>query len=222
MKKKISKIVILISIIGLMTGCKKEIQHETKKVTSKEATQNIVEPKINDNSIDIGLYENEEGTRVLVETLNIPFPQLQDIIVLETYYTKDKTLIQGKQKELWDEYKKKYENIDDYKVGYHIQFKTNKEEINKTILNPKDVESFFNYIQIYLYDDIHQTNSWYSHVEKITEETILTSIKLTGSIYIDQVISPIRLKVFTYQEKDLDNQNNYTGNNQYEIIINKK
>lgn len=219
MKKRIIKIIILLLIL---TGCKNQKQ-ETKKVT-KEPMNNIIEPTIEEPSIDLGIYQNIEGTRKLVEKLEIPFPKLQDMISLEIYYAKEQELIKGTQKNIWTNYKDKQENIEENRIGFHINFKTKNEEFDKTILKPQDVESIFNYIQIYLYDDIHQINSWYSHVttEEFNDETIFTSIKLTGSIYIDEVVSPITLSVFSYKKDEIEKENKYIGRNEYKIEINRK
>ena len=75
---------------------------------------------------------------------------------------------------------------------------------------------------IYLYDDIHQEDgAWYSHVteEEFNENTILTSIKLTGSTLTNDINSDITLTVFTYDEDDFDESNNYRGISKDTIII---
>ena len=78
---------------------------------------------------------------------------------------------------------------------------------------------------VYLYDDIHQTGSWYSHIEDnaMNEDTILTTIKITTSTKINNVTSDIYLTVFTYNgEEDFDENGNYRGNSTYTTTIRKK
>ena len=58
--------------------------------------------------------------------------------------------------------------------------------------------------------------------EEFNDETIFTSIKLTGSIYIDEVVSPITLSVFSYKKDEIEKENKYIGRNEYKIEINRK
>ena len=125
---------------------------------------------------------------------------------------------------MWNTYYQNYQDIDSYKIGYHLEFETSTKKIDKTILKPSDTESIFEYIQVYLYDDINQESVSYSHItdDKITENTILTSIKLTASTKIDEIKTPITLIVFTYDNEDFDKNNHYRGNSSYQLTINRK
>lgn len=202
---------------------------ESRKETSKQETihnneeKDYVEPYVDENPITIGFYRNQNGTRNLISSYNSPLTLYQDIVSLEVYFTNEVTLI-GNQLDLWNQYYQNYPDIENYKIGYHISFQASDLEVNQTILNPSDVNSFFDYIQIYLYDDIHQDSEWYDHIsqEEVTEETIFTSIKLTASTKIDEINSPIKLSVFIYDSNDLDESGNYRGNNSYEIEINRE
>ena len=210
MKKKI----LIFLICFILLGCTQE-NNLTKKIINKKE-ENYVEPYIDTNPIQVGLYVNQNNKRYLTNEYKSSFPKYQDIVSLEVYYTNDNA-IEGNQKNIWDHYYGTYQNIENYKIGYHINFKTNEIEVNKTILSPKDIESFFDYIQIYLYDDIHQEGTWYDHIkeEEVTEETLYTSIKLTGSTKINEIISPITITAFTYQSNDLDEEGNYKGKSYY-------
>lgn len=223
----IKKLIILLCIITSLSACSLTDEQTAKPKQEKEQEklkQDYVEPYLDENPITLGLYQNQNGTKTLIATFDSPLTLYQDIASFEVYYTKEAT-ITGDQKILWNEYYQTYQNIDAYKIGYHISFETTSTgKIDKTILNPSDVESFFDYIQIYLYDDIHQNNSWYDHIttEEITEETRLTSIKLTASTKIDEITSPIILTAFTYDNDDFDENDNYKGNSSYQITINRK
>lgn len=220
----IKKIILSIVLVILLTSCttiKKQEVPQKKEVVQEE--KDYVDPYLDDNPIILGLYQNQKGIKTLITTINSPLTQYKDIASFEVYYTKE-TTINGNQKTLWTNYYQTYQNIDNYKIGYHISFETTSDKIDKTILTPTDVASFFDYIQIYLYDDINQTSNWYSHItsEEVTEKTKLTSIKLTASTKIDEVMSPITLTAFTYDNDDFDENNHYRGNSKYQITINRQ
>lgn len=220
------KIILSLILISTLTACSLLEESESKPKQEKvqeKLEQDYREPYLDENPIILGLYQNQSGTKTLITSFESPLTMYQDIASYEIYYTKD-TPLTGNQKTLWDSYYQIYQNIDSYKIGYHISFETTSGKVEKTILNPSDVESFFDYIQIYLYDDIHQDSSWYDHIttEEMTEETRFTSIKLTASTKIDEVTTPITLTAFTYDNDDFDENNHYRGNSSYQITINRK
>ena len=219
MKRRIIRGVLLFLLILCFMGCS-FVREESRKVDVKDVIHNIEEPRVDDKNILVGLYLDGK----LVNSYESSFPKLSDMVSFDVYYSRDEVLGNGSQKERWNSYYQNYEDIDDYRVGFRIQFKTDKEEFDKYIFNPGDVESFFNYIQIYLYDDIHQDGSFYSHVskEEFNDSVIFTSIKLTGSVYIDEVISPVILSVFVYNKSDIDSNGKYIGSNLYKIEIIRK
>jgi len=80
----------------------------------------------------------------------------------------------------------------------------------------------FDYVQLYLYDDVHkEIGAWYSHVteEEYNEDTLLTSIKLTASTNIDKIISNITVIAFSYDEDDFDEEGFYRGKSKWEVKI---
>ena len=107
------------------------------------------------------------------------------------------------------------------KIGYEVKvtLKTG-DELICTVKKPSDTGSIFTYVELYLYDDVHQPDgAWYSHLldEQVTDETLMTSIKVTTGEKIDEVQS-IYLTVFTYESNsDFDKGTgryiggNYTG-----------
>ena len=212
MKKKIIVLILCLTLLG----CTKTKEKPLTKTTIHKEEENYIEPYIDTNPITVGLYINQNNKRYLTNEYKSDFPVYQDIVSLEVYYTNE-TELSGSQKNIWNQYYSTYQEIDNYKIGYIINFKTNDIEVNKTILSPKDVESFFDYVQIYLYDDIHQESTWYDHIkeEEVKEETLYTSIKLTGSTRIKEIISPITVTAFTYQSNDIDIDGNYKGKNKY-------
>lgn len=221
--KKIIFSVIFLLLLTSCTNIEKQEVTKKKEVIQENKEKDYVDPYLDDNPIIVGLYQNQKGNKFLITSLNSPLTQYKDIASFEVYYTNENTM-SGNQKTLWNNYYQTYQDIDNYKIGYHINFETTSTKIDKTILSPTDIESFFDYIQIYLYDDINQNSSWYSHItnEEITEKTKLTSIKLTASTKIDEIISPITLTVFTYDFDDFDEFNHYRGNSKYQITINRE
>lgn len=178
---------------------------------------------IDNNPITVGLYKyyGRGKDRILIKDYITNWSYHNDISSFEVYYTNIYSISGNNQKDVFDDYKNIYNNIDNYHIGYIINFLTKDEEINKTIISPKDTEYFYKYLEVYLYDDYHRNGEWYSHTteEEFNDNTILTSIKLTAGKDISLIISDITLTVFTYDEDDFDNNGNYIGNSKYSIIV---
>lgn len=109
----------------------------------------------------------------------------------------------------------------DAKIGFYISFQLDDgTEISQTVLKPSDAAWFYDYLEIYLYDDIHQTG-WYSHLEDsdIQENTVISSIKLTSGSKISHV-GTIFLTAFIYNSTDnFDETGMYIGNVSETIAI---
>lgn len=229
MKNKL-KIFIIFCLLLTTIGCnlKKEEKNETKEINNEEPNITEAEPletPKEEYPIEVGLYIYESGKRTLVKEISSNYPIEKDIVSLEVYCTKEEILPALTQKELWEKYCGKYEKLNEYKIGYNIAYTTTEnKEISNAIIHPNDSIPIVNDIQTYLYDDIHQTSNWYSHVtpEDVKNETLYTSIKLTGSIKMDTVKSPVTVKAFFYKDDELDEDKKYIGNNYYEIKIIKE
>lgn len=114
-------------------------------------------------------------------------------------------------KKAWDGYK----NAENSKIGFRIDFELDSGKIiSKMLLKPSDSHEFFDYVEIYMYDDINQTPGvWYTHLEDddMREETIISSIKLTSGSRIAEV-GDITLTAFIYNGEDnFDEGGNYIG-----------
>ncbi len=215
----------LLLLFIVLVGCTN--QNITTNNVSNSINNVIEEDEyIDDNDIIIGLYKefNSNHQRELITTYNGPWNQYTDIMSFVTFASLEETISGSTFQTIWYDYWNRY-NSSNYKIGYYIYFTTTSGKVfEQTILSPGDGDWFFDYIQIYLYDDVHQQiGSWYSHItkEEMTDESILTSIKLTASTKIAEINSPIRLMVFTYDNDDFDENGYYRGNSKYEIIINK-
>lgn len=212
MKNKIFLILILL----LLTGC---VKGENIEISTAEKIDEIKETDIyvDDNPITIGIYENDIN---LVKECKLIKESRREII-LSFYYTNKENLGNNRQKENWNKFFYKYDNIDNYKIGFNFSFYVGETKIEKTILKP-EIFAFEPYFYIYIYDDINQPdNTFYSHLEEndINENTIFSSIKIFLMEPLN-ITSPIKFTVFTYNGiEDFDENNNYRGNSKYEINI---
>ena len=218
------RLIIMFFIMFLLVGCnsnnKNKVNDKDINIKDEVKKEEKIEDKyVDNNPIKLSLYVNKNK----IKDFNSPMNIYTDIVSLECYYTEDDRVIDGKFSDVFSNYYSKYTNIDNYKIGYRVKFSTSDGEFDKYIYRPRDVESYFNYIQTYLYDDIHQSSSWYSHLEdnNYTENSRLTSIKFTASTYIDRVTSNIEVTVFTYIDSDINEKGEYMGNSKYTVIIHK-
>lgn len=124
-------------------------------------------------------------------------------------------------KSIWNECWNAHGENSGTKVGFHLAFTlSDGTEISQTIRKPGDAKHFYEYLEVYLYDDIHQTG-WYSHLEDgdMTEGTMITSIKLTSGSRIGEV-GDIFLTAFLYTGEDcFDEEGNYIGTVQQTVKI---
>ena len=221
MRKILLSIVFLLVLCGCGVNNNKTVKEKSddNKEKREVVTTVVQDTYVDNNPIKQALYID----KIKQVNYDSPMTIYKDIVSLECYFTDDDKLINGNMKEVFNNYYSKYQNILEYRIGYHIKFTTTDGEVDKYIYNPSDVESFFNYIQVYLYDDIHQNSSWYSHVtkEEYNSNTMLTSIKLTASTDIDKVIGDVKVSSFTYIKEDIDSKGSYKGKNEYTVIIRK-
>lgn len=215
------KIIILILLLSSLTACQKNNASDKNIINPPSESSSISKPKYTDNNpITIGLYQNNS----LVHNYQINLSDHKDIGIFEIYYTNDETLENNNQLNNWKKYYNNYQSIDNYKIGFNISFETINETIDYLVLDPSEMHHT-DYLYIYLYDDINQEeNTWYSHLETkdLTDKTIYSSIKLYLANRTYEIISPITLQVFTYDEDDFDEFNHYRGNSSYTITIETK
>ena len=184
-------------------------------------------PYVDDNPITVRLFN--DSTRVLLSSTTGPFVKNVDIGVYSVFFTDVSKADKGYFQNVFMKYWNTYTDIEDYKIGYFIQFKLkNGETMEKMILGPKDDPDFmWDYVRVYLYDDVHQPiGHWYRHLleSEVTHKTLITSIKLTGNGKTTEIDGPISLTVFTYNgPEDFDPQTSlYRGNSSYTITIAKQ
>lgn len=235
MKKILIILIICFIPIGIFTYINFDNNNTTnnndKDVTIKkdniksDLTEELEKYK-DENPIKLGLYKyyGRGKNRELIKEYSNNWTYHNDISSFEVFYTNEESINGNYLQDTFKEYLNTYTNIENYKIGYIISFITINGEINKTILSPKDTEEFFNYLEVYLYDDYHREKGvWYSHTteEEYNDETLLTSIKLTAGKNISEIISDISLTAFTYDYDDFDDYGNYKGISKYTIVVKK-
>ena len=222
MKKKFLVVILVLLLVGC--GSKKALNsNDIKKRTEKNVSLSDEESVQVVDPIKIGLYISDGEKKKILDEYSPVWRIHEDLCSLEIYYTDEKELISDNQKVLWRKYYDGYNDIRDYKLGINIKFDTTDGPVNDLILSPKDTEkSVSMYVLMYLYDDINNSN-YYSHLteEDLTDETVVTSVKLTAGTYYNNISSDIQLDVFMYGKKDFDDNNNYVGNSKYTLFIKK-
>ena len=223
--KEINKnITLILTIIFILTGCNYD-KIVAPLPSNDKIDDTIKEPTYTDNNpIKLGIFlsnNNYYNKEVIEDTYYTSLTNGVDIGSFEVFLTDDKTINGTKFKDTWQKYYDKYEDINKYKIGYNIGY-TLKDgtSYNSTFLEP-DIFRYSKYFYIYFYDDVNAPNGFYSHLENVNDNTLMTSVKLYAVDEIDEVES-ITLIAFTYDEDDIDKDNNYRGNSKYTINIKRK
>ena len=227
------KLLVMLISIFLLTGCslfdKKEEPAKKSATDQKEEIKKEEEPKepeyVDDNNTPIGLYERNGSTLKLLTEFNSNIQVKKDIKTFQAFLSKDET-INHSGKRYADFYFEKYNELNPekkYKVGFNLKYTlADGTEISQNILGPSTTQTNYDYIEVYLYDAYkHRNDSFYSHIEEneYNDETLITSIKLTAGSKFNDIKSKITLTVFTYDEDDFDENNEYRGNSKYSVVI---
>ena len=197
-------------------------QATTATPTTTQVPTTVYLPKISPDIV--GIYiPAEDGTaaRKRITEFSSRRTAKKDIDCFEILASRDDLRAGYSFKAIWNEAWGAHEDAQDTRIGLILTLSLKSgETITKQILAPSDSQSFFDYLEVYLYDDIHQTG-WYSHLEDkdMKEETIITSVKLTSGARIAEV-GDITLTVFLYSGQEcFDLQGNYIGDVTDTIVI---
>ena len=217
------KKIFLFLILIICIGCSDKELKDFSNTLSESIEKSQEKPKyVDTNPITVGLYKKGK----LVKDYNSKFKDHYDVAVFNVIYSNDEDLGSTNLKKNWNKYYSKYENIDDYKIGFYLEFEADGKKIENKILDPTAKYNSAPYIFIYLYDGIHQKDgAWYSHLnpEDVKEDTIYSSIKLYMDKETNKISSPIKLTVFTYKDElDFDESGMYRGNSSYTATIYNK
>ena len=244
--KLIALFLCIILLCTSFAGCKaKEIPSETTTVPTQATTTvptttvpstppvttvpptTQTEPYIPDISPNIvGIYipaANGTAARKHITEFKSARTAKKDIDCFEILATRVE-VAEGKSfASIWNSAWDSHENVSNAKIGFHISFTlSNGETVSKQLLKPSDSTSFYDYLEIYMYDDLHVAPGvWYTHLEDkdMKAETVITSIKLTSGSKIAQV-GDIALTAFIYHGSDcFDAEGNYIGLVSETIVI---
>lgn len=217
---------ILLILILFLVGCtpKEELNKEENNNEIKQE-ENIKEEYVDSNPIKLGLYlyTGDYSNKEKLSTYETTFENGKDIGSFEVVFTDEEVISGTSFKTLFNSYYDRYKNISNYKIGYNIEFTLKDGTVNKFNLLKPDNYLYGDYFYTYLYDDIHVNDGeFYSHLENIDDNSLITSIKIYAVDKIDEVEN-IKLTVFTYDgDDDFDKDGNYRGTSKYSIdIINK-
>lgn len=161
----------------------------------------------------IGLYvKTRAGVRERVSVYDEKWVRGRDIAVFDAFASSE-AVLKGDYKKVFLTNWNKHPKWQEYKIGYCLSFTLDSGEIvSLTIRSPKDAPKdpkkyFYQYIEVYLYDDIH-SKGWYSHLveSKVKKDTLMTSIKVTAGRRIADVKSA-ELTVFVFRDdSDFDGE----------------
>ena len=224
------KIIVMLLILLSLSGCKYKEKNDFNKIISNEVNENkeTIDEYQDNNPVIISMYaDNTQGqTQKVNEVLTIPWIVKKDITILSTFYTDDEYISGSYYQTIWNKYASRYDEYEKYKTGWEISFDIENETIHRKVLKPSDVADFYDYLEIYLYDSVHQElGAWYSHLleSEINDKTILTTMKLTCGSKCEKITSDINVKAYTYDdETDFDKNGFYRGNSFDNIVIKRK
>ena len=210
----------------MVCGCAKNKPNENQTTTTNNNTEVVeIEEYVDNNPVIVSIYkENETGALdKIIDKYETTWEKKKDIVVLATLPTDIEHPEYDYMPNLWPKYSAMYGDIS-YKIGWNVSFELiNGEKINSTITMPSDTSDYYDYLEVYLYDDVNvPIGQWHSHLldEQVTDETIMDAIKLTAGENYEQIKGPITLTVFSYDdENDFDESNNYRGKSLYQVTI---
>lgn len=197
-------------------------ENEKAEQEAQEAQrQQYLEENVYDNTIPIALYKKNGNTLVRADSVYCDWTRDSILGLFYSFPSNEETIECSDYETMWEEAWASY-NTTGYKVGYNIKLKLDTgEEINRTLLDPISVnDDIFSHIQLYLYDDVtYMPGRAYYHMtpEEMTDENMLTSIKLVGYKETKGVNGPIEVTVFTYNgTEDFDSETGeYIGNSKF-------
>lgn len=200
-------------------------QENLEKEAAEAERQKYLEENVYDNNIPIALYLLKGNTLVRADETYCDWTRDSILGLFYSLPSNDESVPCSNYESLWENLWSQYQT-EGYKVGYNLKLHLDTgEEINRTLLDPIYVnDDIFSHIQLYLYDDVtYMPGRPYYHMtpEEMTDETMLTSIKLVGYKETKGVNGPIEVTVFTYNGKeDFDEQTGeYIGNSKFTIKL---
>lgn len=129
----------------------------------------------------------------------------RDICVLAGFPSREVTLSGKNMRDIWTSCIDSNNYPETIRIGYFLEFLTPEGKCENLILRPSNItDEYWEYIEIYIYDDIHQeAGAWYSHLvdDEFTDESIISSVKITAGNKVSD-ISDLQLTAFLYEIGD--------------------
>ena len=143
----------------------------------------------------IGFYDEltSGGVYTRLDTWQSPWIEGTDIAVFDIVLSSEKTLSSTSYKELWKAEASKCSVYPAAKPYLELRYKLSDGSENFSVIRtPADAEAVAadGYLEVYLYDDVHQEDgAWYSHLTDytVTADTVISSVKLTSGAKIGEV-----------------------------------
>lgn len=216
----------------LLCGCEnkeenKVVINTTPEIKIEEVEEIPEEPKyVDTNPIKINMYVENDNDGKLYKVTNEyknTWIKKKDIVVFASLYSEEDTHEGFYFQDIWYGAAEKYDTFKNYKTGWQVSFDLEDgTKINQIIYKPSDVEYFYDYLEIYLYDSANAPkDTWYSHLldSQLTDNTIFTSMKLTAGSKYESITTPIHVMAFTYDGDDFDENGNYIGNSYTKVDV---
>ncbi len=233
MRKKFLVGLLAIVMCFALGGCNKgEKEKEIKNEINEKEEQSETIP-IDEDEPPVIEYEDLNNTPIAIYRNNKKVTEFQgrivvgkDVAMFKVFPSTDDNLSYSGSfgeyfKKKWDE----YNTSGKLKIGYNLTYDVKDgRHFSQTIKHIKDNYKYAGYILIFLYDDYDLTinKKIYKHVD-IDEEkdsTLFSSIKLYGEAASSEIITKVKLTVFTYDtDDDFDENGEYRGNSKYTITI---
>ncbi|MBR6675808.1 MAG: hypothetical protein IKL24_00565 [Clostridia bacterium] len=211
-------IILLFAVSLILSSCLKPVGSDLDSITSDlVTTPGSTEEKTTDTVADdteitpdnekedetatslpclVGLYDElgAPGAYTRLSEWNEPWIAGKDIAVFDIIPSAEETLNNSSFQALWIAESNKISNNSFVKpyllLEYSLKDGTKESVIITSWREAEDVISK-GYIEVYLYDDIHQDGDWYSHLTEAdtNDETVISSVKLTAGKNISLVES---------------------------------
>lgn len=196
------------------TGSAESSEHEASAdlTTDGESVTNEADPpRTTPEAALYNMTHSEPGVReeyVLVSRHEDDMSGGRDLCVLGAFPSTEATLSGKNMGDIWSACITGNGFSESLRPGFLLEFDTPDGKCEKLILRPSDItDAYWDYIETYVYDDIHQTpGAWYSHLldSEFTDETIITSVKITAGERI-AAVKNLTLTVFLYEVGERDN-----------------
>lgn len=173
-----------------------EASADSETAESTENVQTEQGGELPEEKAPVGLYDElgEAGTYTLMESLVSTWNAGEDIVVFDLIPSNHTTISgSASYKELWKHQAAVLGEEGTVKPYVVLEYtlsdgSTVSREIRSYAEAEAEVEAA--YIEVYLYDDVHQPDgTWYSHLTEYTTngDTVISSVKLTAGAKIDSV-----------------------------------